>query len=182
MELFEAIRRRYSYRGPFEDRAVPREDLKRIVEAGLKAPSGKNGQTTTFVIVDDPVLLREIGGMHPENQALREARALIACIIDRQPEAIYEGYSFQIEDCAAAVENMLLAITALGYGSVWIDGWLRPERRAEKIGGLLGVPEEKVVRVLLPVGVPAGQGPRKEKKLFSERTWFNRFQSPQTDS
>ncbi|MDP8215217.1 MAG: nitroreductase family protein [Candidatus Euphemobacter frigidus] len=173
MELFEAIRRRYSYRGAFEDKEVPREDLKKIVEAGLKAPSGVNGQTTTFIIVDDLVLVREIGMMHLKNRALREARALIACVIDRKPEAIYEGYSFQIEDCAAAVENMLLAITALGYGSVWIDGWLRLEGRAEKIGGLLGVPAEKIVRVILPVGVPVEEGPRKDKKPFGERAWFN---------
>ncbi|MFH1039439.1 MAG: nitroreductase family protein [PVC group bacterium] len=175
MELFEAMKRRHSYRGPFKDDPVPREDLERIVAAGLRAPSGKNEQTTSFVIVDDPSLVKEIGGMHPGNQALQLARALIACIIDRHPEAVYEGHSFQVEDCAAAVENMLLAITALGYGSVWIDGWLRLEGHAEKIGGLLGVPETRVVRVLLPVGIPAEEGPRKEKKAFNERAWFNRY-------
>ncbi len=175
MDLFAAIERRYSYRGPYRDNPVPREDLERIVQAGLNAPSGKNAQTTSFVIVDDPALVKTIGSMHPANQALRRAIALIACVIDRRPEAVYEGYSFQVEDCAAAVENMLLAITALGYGSVWIDGWLRGEGRAEKIGGLLGLPGEKVIRVLLPVGVPAEEGPRKEKKPFRERAWYNRW-------
>ncbi len=173
MDLFQAIRKRYSYRGAFESDPVPREDLKQIVNAGLMAPSGKNAQTTTFVIVDDPELVREIGGMHPGNKALQQARALIACIIDREPAAVYEGMSFQIEDCAAAVENMLLAITALGYGAVWVDGWLRREGRAEKIGRLLGVPDAKVVRILLPVGVPIAPGPRPEKKPFGDRAWFN---------
>ncbi|MDP8237029.1 MAG: nitroreductase family protein [Candidatus Erginobacter occultus] len=173
MDLYAAIERRYSYRGPFTDDPVPDEDLKRIVEAGLAAPSGKNAQTTSFVIVNDPALVKTIGSMHPENQALRQAKALIAAVIDRRPEAVYEGFSFQVEDCAAAAENMLLAITALGYCSVWVDGWLRREGRAEKIGGLLGLPEEKVVRILLPVGVPAGEGPRPAKKPFSRRAWFN---------
>jgi nitroreductase len=175
MDLFTALERRYSYRGPYRDDPVPREDLERIVGAGLAAPSGKNAQTTHFVIVDDPALVKAIGAMHPENQALRGAKALIACVIDRRPEAVYEGHSFQVEDCAAAVENILLAITALGYGSVWIDGWLRGEGRAAKIGGLLGLPEEKVIRVLLPVGVPAGEGPRREKKPFESRACFNRW-------
>ena len=53
MDVFEAIAKRHSYRGPFRDRAVPRADLERIVQAGLQAPSGKNAQTTSFVIVDD---------------------------------------------------------------------------------------------------------------------------------
>ena len=175
MELFEAIRERYSYRGPFRDDPVPREDLRRIVEAGLMAPSGKNGQTTGFVIVDDPELVKEIGGMHPGNKALQQAGALIACLIDREPEAIYEGISFQVEDCAAAVENILLAITALGYGSVWVDGWLRGEGRAEKIGSLLGIPDSKIVRILLPVGIPVKPGPRPKKKPFEERAKFNRW-------
>ncbi len=175
MDLFTAIHRRYSYRGAFTDALVPREDLERIVEAGVAAPSGKNAQTTGFVIVDDPELVTTIGSMHPQNLALQQAKALIACVIDRRPEAIYEGLSFQVEDCAAAVENILLAITALGYGSVWVDGWLRQEGRAEKIGGLLGLPEGKVVRIILPVGVPAGEGPRPAKKSFSQRAWFNRW-------
>ncbi|MEA1929132.1 MAG: nitroreductase family protein [Candidatus Auribacterota bacterium] len=173
MELFEAIRERYSYRGEYEDRPVPREDLKQIVKAGLMAPSGTNAQTTGFVIVDDPESVAEIRGMHPGNKALQQARAFIVCVIDRDPPAVYEGMDFQIEDCAAAVENILLSITALGYGSVWVDGWLRREGRADKIGQLLGVPDSKVVRILLPVGIPTGPGPRKEKKPFEERAWFN---------
>ena len=175
MDLFQAIRGRYSYRGAFQGDPISREDLKRIVGAGLMAPSGKNAQTTGFVIVDDPELVKEIGGMHPGNKALQQARALIACIVDREPEAIYEGMNFQVEDCAAAVENILLAITDLGYGSVWVEGWLRGEGRADKIGRLLGVPDSKVVRILLPVGIPIGPGPRPEKKLFEERARFNRW-------
>ncbi|UCG33735.1 MAG: nitroreductase family protein [Phycisphaerales bacterium] len=177
MDLFAAIAERHSYRGAFRDRPVPREDLKKIVQAGLAAPSGKNQQTTTFVIVDDPETVKQIGGMHDKNTAVQQARAFIACIIDTDPQPSYKGFSFQVEDCAAAVENMLLAITGLGYASVWIDGWLRLEGRAEKISHLLGIPEGKIVRVLLPVGVPAEIWKRVEKKRFEERAWFNRYEN-----
>lgn len=175
MDLFEAIARRHSYRGPFTDQPVPRPDLQRIVQAGLRAPSGKNAQTTTFVIADGPALVRQIGSMHASNVAVQQARAFIACIVDRQSVAVYEGHSFQVEDCAAAVENMLLAITALGYASVWIDGWLRVEQRADMIGRLLGVPPGKVIRVLLPIGVPAENWPPTQKKPFDQQAWFNRY-------
>ena len=57
MNLFEAIAKRLSYRGGFKDGPVSRDDLIKIVEAGLKAPSGKNGQTTSFVIIDDQQIL-----------------------------------------------------------------------------------------------------------------------------
>ena len=39
--------------------------------------------------------------------------------------------SFGAEDCAAAVANMLLAITAVGYATVWTDGALRREVEAK---------------------------------------------------
>ncbi len=178
MDFFEVVENRHSYRGSFEDKPVPREDLRRIVQTGLLAPSGKNAQTTTFVIVDDPALLSRINEMPQANKAVREARAFIACVIDTRAEPIYEGFSFEIEDCAAAVENMLLAVTALGYASVWIDGWLRVENRAADIGALLGVPEGKIVRVLLPVGIPAKEvRSRVEKLPFEARAWFNRYGS-----
>ncbi len=173
MDLFEAVAARYSYRGAFTGDPVSRGTLTKIVEAGLKAPSGKNEQTTTFVIADDPEIVKTIGGMHTM-WAMQQAKAFIACVIDREPEPIYEGHAFQVEDCSAAVENILLAITALGLGSVWVDGWLRVEGRAEKIGELLGIPSSKVVRVILPVGVPAKQGRRPEKLPFAERAWFDR--------
>jgi len=175
MDVFEAIAKRHSYRGSFEDRPVPREDLRRIVEAGLLAPSGINRQTTTFVIVDEAELVAEIAAMPGANRAQREARAVIACVMDANPEPIYAGCTFQVEDCSAAVENMLLAVTALGYATVWIDGWLRTDGRAEAIGRLLGLPEGKTVRVLLPIGVPTKERRQPDKLPFEARAWFNRY-------
>ncbi len=173
MDLFEAIEKRYSYRGEFTDAPVPHEDLVRIVEAGLKAPSGCNAQTTSFVIVDDPGLLAKMREIH-SMRAIQDAKAIIACVTSVDPEPVYEGLHFEVEDCSAAIENMLLAVTALGYATVWIDGALRREGRAERINELLGIPQDRTARVILPVGVAAGEGTRKEKKPFDERAWFNR--------
>lgn len=175
MEFFMAVKQRHSYRGGYKSIPISRNDLEKIVQAGLDAPSGKNAQTTEFVIVDEPALVRQIGLLHLNNKAFQQASAFIACICDKNPEAVYEGLSFQIEDCAAAVENMLLSITAMGYGSVWVDGWLRVEGRAEKIGQLLGLPEHKIIRVLLPVGIPSETYKQPEKKPFAVRAWFNRY-------
>ena len=182
MDLFQAIADRYSYRGEFTQAPVPREDLEKIVQAGIQAPSAGNRQVATFVIVDDPALLRQIAEI-VEKPVCRTAPAMIACAADLRP--MFTGTSFTeedcaaffVEDCAAAVENMLLAITALGYASVWLDGVLRSENRAGRIRRLLGVPAGKTVRILLPVGVPAEPGQQKEKLPFHQRAWFNRYGS-----
>ncbi|MBC7338171.1 MAG: nitroreductase family protein, partial [Clostridia bacterium] len=138
MDVFEAIEKRYSYRGPFRDIPIPREHLRKIVEAGIRAPSGKNAQTTSFVIVDDPQLIRRIASLFENKPVCTTAKAMIVCVTDSRP--VMGNVSFHVEDCAAAVENMLLAVTALGYATVWIDGALRYNRIAERIGEMLGVP------------------------------------------
>lgn len=176
MDCLTAMEQRYSYRGAFRDEPVSREDLVRIVTAGLQAPSGKNLQTTGFVIVDDAAILRPIAALHPM-AAMQTARAMIVCVIDTPssaPVAVNTG-TYELEDCAAAVENMLLAITALGYASVWIQGGLRAPDRAAQLARLIGLPEMKMPLVLLPVGKPAEEGPRQDKRLFGERAWFNRY-------
>ena len=172
MDVFEAIARRHSYREGFTDAPVPREDLKKIVQAGVQAPSGKNEQTTTFVIVDDPDLVARIAQI-VDRPACNTAKAMIVCI--SEPRPVFHGISFEVEDCAAAVQNMLLAVTALGYATVWMDGVLRMKDVAARLGKLLGVPEGRTVRVLLPLGVPAQPGVQKEKLPFDQRAWFNRY-------
>ncbi len=171
MDLFDAMTARHSYRGAFTDAPVPREDLTRIVQAGCDAPSGCNAQTTEFVIVDDPALLGQIAELL-DKPVVRTAKAIIACVVE--PREVFHGVSFEKEDCAAAVENILLAVTALGYATVWLDGMLRQLDRAERIGALLGVPAGKRVQVLLPLGVPADPVEGPEKKPFAERAGWNR--------
>jgi nitroreductase len=173
MDLFTTIKERFSYRGKFKNQAIPREDLEKIAAAGVAAPSGCNRQTTEFVIIDDPQMVKKIGQMSTM-AAVQTAQAMVLCIIDVNPA---DSPHYVVEDCAAATQNMLLAITGLGYASVWIDGWLRGQDRARTIGDMIGLPRTKIVRVLLPVGVPAEDYPRREKLPYEKRVSFNRYRS-----
>lgn len=172
MDLFDAINQRASYRGAFADEPVSRDDLQAIVQAGIRAPSGCNGQTTSFVIVDDAETIRKIAEI-VDNKVIAGAPAVVVCIIDTTP--VIQDKSFAVEDCAAATENMLLAVTALGYATVWIDGVLRADDRAARIGRLLNVPEERIVRIVLPIGRPVKTPTQAEKKPFDQRASFNRW-------
>jgi nitroreductase len=176
MELFEAIQERHSYRGAFKPQPVPEKDLRTIVQAGLDAPSGKNLQTTQFVIINQPDTLAQVKTVFAGQPFIVTAPAFIATIIDANPQPAPEyAYTFEIEDNAAATQNILLAITGLGYASVWLDGVLRYEQRAEKIGKIIGLPESKRVRILLPVGVAVKSEPRKPKLTFTQRASFNQY-------
>lgn len=174
MELFDTVKNRCSYRGAYTSQSIPEKNLRKIVQAGLDAPSGRNMQTTRFIIFHDPTKLAQVKAVFAGQPFIVTAQAFIATVIDTTSHAAPEyAYTFDVEDNAAAVENMLLAITALGYASVWLDGVLRSEGRAEKIGKIAGLPSSKIVRVLLPIGVPAEGFSRNEKLSFERRAWFD---------
>jgi nitroreductase len=79
-----------------------------------------------------------------------------------------------VQDYSAAIENMLLAITALGYASCWIEGQVTKDSETqEKVNKLLKISAENTVVAFLPVGVPVNEGKRPAYKSFSERAWFN---------
>lgn len=174
MNTLDLIQSRRSYRGPYESSPVPREDLKRIMEAGLAAPSGCNKQTTSLIAVDDPELLRRLKAAIDPPIAKTAPAAII--VLTREIFA-YRDRCYSVQDYSAAIENMLLAINALGYESCWYEGHITDEDRIDlKLAEILGVPEEYKLVCFLPVGRAAEkirQGP--PKKGFSERAWFNGF-------
>ena len=169
MDFFDVVSQRYSYRKALDPSPLPLEDLKKIVQAGVDAPSGANGQTTGFTIIQNPDVVKQINEMPGANGSMATAPAYIALHFKKLPDEIYPGMTFHIEDCAAATENILLAATAMGYATVWIDGWLRNEGRADKIGKLCNIGNDRVIRILIPVGKATEEQPRKAKKGFDER-------------
>ena len=175
MNMIERILDRKSYRGRYEDTPVSREDLIRIMEAGLAAPSGCNKQTTSLIAVDDPIVLEKLKAVI-DPPAGATAPAMI-CVLTQKIDA-YRDRCFQVQDYSAAIENMLLAICELGYESCWYEGHITDEDKiGRKMADILGVPQEYDLVCFLPVGKPAqALRPSPRKKPFEERAWFNGFQ------
>ncbi|MEK6699662.1 MAG: nitroreductase family protein [Nitrospirota bacterium] len=70
-----------------------------------------------------------------------------------------------LQSVSAAIQNMLLAIHALGYGSCWMTGPLVAQEAFEK---LLGYGKEKYIAALLPVGAPDEDPPARSRKPLEE--------------
>jgi len=94
MNTLDAIKNRTSYRGTFKDTPVPREDLIKIMEAGLAAPSGCNTQTTSLIAVDDPELLGRLQAVI--QSGLANAPAMI-CVLTQAIPA-YRDRVFNVHD------------------------------------------------------------------------------------
>lgn len=172
MDVFESFAKRHSYRGAFKPVPVPEADLWKIAEAGVRAPSGCNKQTTHICVVNDPAKLQAIAALLPRT-VVKTAQAILVVVTDNRPA--YADMSFEPQDYGAAVENMLLAVTALGYATVWLDGVLHHDRIAEKIADLIALKDREhfTVSVILPLGVPERAGTQNTRVPIGERVTFN---------
>ncbi len=169
----DVLLKRRSYRGKFKPERVPREDLVKILEAGLAAPSGCNKQTTSLIAVDDPEILDRI--RKAIDPPVAETAPALICVLSQRINA-YRDRCFATQDYAAAIENMLLAITAMGYQSCWYEGHITDtDRICDRIAEILGVPEGYDLVCILPVGIAESEPAAPRKKPFGERAWFNGF-------
>jgi len=177
MDVFEAIAKRYSHKVAF-DPSIPvaDADLRKIVEAGMRAPSAGNAQTPEFIIITDNALVRKIGELS-QNVPLATTPAMIAILshddMRTSPDRIHA--ECLIGDFAVAAENMLLAATALGYCCGWVDGPFLKEEISQPVCQLLGIPHDRLLVMMIPVGRPAVEGPRRPKKPFEQRASWNRY-------
>ena len=173
MNVLQAIESRHSYRGRYLDHPVPREDLESVLRAGLAAPSGCNKQTASLIAVDDPVLLNKLREVI--RPPIGQTAPAMICVLTKRIIA-YGDRCYSVQDYAAAIQNMLLAIVALGYQSCWIEGHITDaDAIGRQMADILGVPKEYELVCFLPVGVAAEEVRPPEKLPFEVRAWFNGF-------
>lgn len=161
MEALEAIMYRRSVR-EYTGEQIPKENLLKIVDAGRMAATGGNKQPWEFIVVTEK---KTINALKVAAEWMEKSAAIIAVVLD-------PASRWWIEDGSAAIENILIAATALGYGSCWLEGWTLP--REDEFKRLLDIPEEKRLLTLIPIGVPLSW-PTREKKPREEVLYWDRF-------
>ena len=174
MDFFDVVKKRYTHKESFLPDPVPLSDLELIAEAGLTAPSGSNSQSVRLVILPDREALQPLCDIRP-TISLRTAPAAIALFTDSATQT--GDMNFEIEDYSAAAENLLLAATALGYASVWLDSPYFSEDKEYAARTLLGAPDSCRLRVVVPIGLPDGPGSRRSKLPLSERMFYRKYYS-----
>ncbi len=163
MDVFDALKKRRSVRKYTGD-PIPLADLEKIANAGRMAPSGHNRQPWTFIVVTNTALIQRLSKASPWSA---NASAMIAVVMDPASE-------YWVEDGSAAIENMLLAATGLGYGSCWLEGYTKPNEAEFKL--LLNIPDYLRLLSLVSVGVPV-DWPESEKKPLEDVLHWETFGS-----
>ncbi len=143
MEVIEAIQTRRSIRN-YSGVPISEEQLNTILKAGFQAPSAHNKQPWHFVIVRDKSNLSSIAEFHPYAKMLPSAGCGIVVCGDKKLE---EETGFIVEDCSAAIQNMLLAAHGIGLGAVWC-GLYPVSTLTRGAKQLLEIPDD-----IIPVGL-----------------------------
>jgi len=169
MELIEAIRTRRSVR-QYEDKPVPESMVREILDAAMMAPSAGNAQPWQFVVVNDRAVLDKMQDLHPYIKMVAHAPLGILVCGDLSLEK-YPGY--WVQDCAAAMQNMLLAIHGLGLGAVWTG--IHPiADRVAAFSAMFNLPKTVIPLGFAPIGWPAKQ-PKSESRFREDRIHFNTY-------
>jgi len=148
---FDTILSRRSVRRFIEGKQVEKWKIVKLLEAAMAAPSACNTQPWEFVVVTEPegmAFLKEAMG---EENRFNAPMAVITCANKSYIPWDNDGWMI---DCAAAVENMLIAAVTMGLASVWI-GWNHEDLLRESFG----IPDEIKILNIVYFGYPANAPP-----------------------
>ena len=166
MEVFEAVRTVLAVR-EYQDKRVPPETVRRIVEAGRLTGSSMNRQPWHLIVVQNRESLRQLGALAKTGPYVGQAPLAIVVAIQRT--------SFSVSDGSRAIQSMMLTAWSEGVGSNWV-GFMG----MREVKPLLGIPDDLDVLAIIPFGYPArpiGKG-QKNRKPLSEVAHLERFGQP----
>lgn len=177
METLKAINTRKSIR-KFLDKEIPLDVIRKILEVGIRAPSGGNRQPWRFVVCTDREKIKQFDP-YAHQACVEEAPAVIVACAN--PHDTWEKYDEMDEcyilDTAAAIENILLAIHDLGLGGVWV---LTCSPR--DIRKLLSIPPHWKIISIIPFGYYDPNDPvnvpTRSRKPLKEIAFLNGLNQP----
>jgi nitroreductase len=145
-----AITKRRSIRTYTQD-PIPEELITQLLEAAMSAPSAQNERPWHFIVITEKKTLAALPDVSLYAKMTANAPLAILVCGDLERE-IAQG--FWVQDCAAATENLLIAVEALHLGAVWLGIYPR-EARVDFLRDLLHIPQHIVPFALIPIGYPA---------------------------
>jgi len=159
--MLDVIKNRRSIRR-FKKQTVDEKLVKEIIEAGTWAPSGLNNQPWKFVVVRSPAVKYKLAELTHYRTIIQEAPLCIAVFLDT---ALSYDRTKDVQAIGACMQNILLAIHALGLGGVWLGEILK---NSEKVKQLLGVSPALEFMAVVALGYPDEKNITAERKKLDE--------------
>jgi nitroreductase len=168
LDVFEAIKNRRSIR-KFEQKAVEKEKLMKVLEAARLAPSAMNRQPYVFIVTSDEEKIKKISSAC--NQIWDAPIIIVICALPEKAWVRDDGEEYWKADSAVAMNTLSLQACEEGLGTCWIAAF-----NEEKIKEILGIENEARVVAMTPLGYPAEKkGPISNRKSVSELVRYEKW-------
>ena len=180
--MLEVIRTRRSVR-KYTDQEVDDKTILQLLESARIAPSGHNTQPWRFIVVRSPETKRALAEANHGQTWVGRAPVIIVCVADLscrikdEPGLSVDENSPQfslkqvIRDTAIAVEHLVLEAENMGLGACWCAWFVQKDVRP-----LLGIPEDKYIVALLPLGYPAESPDERPRMKLEEMVMFEKWE------
>ena len=156
----------------FTAKAVSKKNITELLEAAMAAPSACAKDPWRFIVVRNRGNLRHIVELLPNGKFLADAP--VGIIVCGDISAAHAGSeSYMLQDCSAAIENILLAARALGLGTCWLGVHPRTERIAG-IAKFFGLPDNIVPISAIAVGHP-DKMPEKHTRFMADNVHWEKW-------
>jgi len=134
---------------------VSQPAVKKLLEAAMAAPSAMTKDPWRFVIVKDQQTLAKLATLHP-GAAMLSAAAMAIVVCGDLDAAFERQISYLLQDCSAAIENLLLAAHAQGLGACWVG--IHPgEPLIKRVKEWLALPASVIPVAVISLGQPGEQ-------------------------
>ena len=154
---------------------VAEEQVQKLLAAAMAAPSAGGKNPWHFVVVRDRQRLSRIAAALPHGQML--ATAALGIVVCGDLEVAHDNQlSYLLQDCAAAIENLLLCAHILGLGACWLGVHPRPER-IKGIRAILSLPASVMPVACISVGLP-GESLEPHATYNADCVHFETWQGP----
>ena len=133
----------------------------KLLEAAMAAPSAMTKDPWRFVLVRDPQTLAKLATLHP-GAAMLSAAALAIVVCGDLEVAFERQIGYLLQDCSAAIENLLLAAHAQGLGACWV-GVYPGEPLIQRVRECLSLPVSIIPVAVVSLGQPGEQPPSRTR-------------------
>ncbi len=178
--FFQVLQKRRSIRR-YKPYDIPETDLAKILDAARLAPSTNNSQSWRFIVVKDPQTIAFLA-QPPQQRFIANANAIIVVLGEQQTSCCPGNRArWHVQDPMIATEHLVLAATALGYGTCWIAAYeSRPPEFIQEVKSKLAIPENADIVVFVALGVPDEDPGSRPRRPLEEIAFAGKYGSPFT--
>ena len=178
-DIFELIASRRNVKS-FLPQFVSWDSVSRIIDAGRHAPSCGNIQNWKFIVIYEPDQKHQIAELCYEQYEVAQAGVLIVVCAEPEKAERYYGLRgerlYTVQNCAAAIENMLLEAHSLGLGSSWIGAF-----DEDGLKSVCSIPEEIRPQAIVAVGYAKEIPPKPPKYPLETLVYFGAWRRKMKD-